>query len=33
MGGYSHSRAGEFFFGGLTRSLLKSCEVGLFVNR
>lgn len=29
MGGYTHSRAGEFLFGGVTRSLLKSCPVSL----
>lgn len=33
MGGYSHPRAGEFLFGGVTRSLLKSCPVPLFVAR
>ncbi|HVM22085.1 MAG TPA: universal stress protein [Sphingomicrobium sp.] len=31
MGGYSHSRAGEFLFGGVTRSLLKNCPVPLLV--
>ena len=31
MGGYSHSRAGEFLFGGVTRSLLKKCAVPLLV--
>lgn len=31
MGGYSHSRAGEFLFGGVTRALLKDCPVPLFV--
>ena len=31
MGGYGHSRAGEFFFGGVTRSLLKACPVALVV--
>ena len=31
MGGYSHSRAGEFLFGGVTRSLLKKCSVPLFI--
>lgn len=31
IGGYSHSRAGEFLFGGVTRSLLKSCPVPLVV--
>lgn len=29
MGGYSHARAGEFLFGGVTRSLLKKCPVSL----
>lgn len=29
MGGYSHSRAGEFLFGGLTRGLLKECSLSL----
>ncbi|HSQ98571.1 MAG TPA: universal stress protein [Sphingomicrobium sp.] len=29
LGGYSHSRAGEFLFGGVTRSLLKNCPVAL----
>ena len=29
MGGYTHSRAGEFLFGGVTRSLLKGCPVSL----
>jgi nucleotide-binding universal stress UspA family protein len=33
MGGYSHSRAGEFLFGGVTRELLKSCELPLFLSR
>jgi nucleotide-binding universal stress UspA family protein len=33
MGGYSHSRAGELLFGGVTRSLLKECPVSLFVAR
>jgi nucleotide-binding universal stress UspA family protein len=31
MGGYGHSRAGEFLFGGVTRSLLKKCPMPLFV--
>jgi len=31
MGGYSHSRAGEFLFGGVTRALLKDCPVPLLV--
>jgi nucleotide-binding universal stress UspA family protein len=29
MGGYSHSRAGEFLFGGVTRTLLRACPVTL----
>lgn len=29
LGGYSHSRAGEFLFGGVTRALLKECPVAL----
>lgn len=29
MGGYGHSRAGEFLFGGVTRALLKECAVAL----
>jgi len=33
MGGYSHSRAGEFLFGGVTRSLLSKCPVPLFIAR
>lgn len=31
MGGYSHSRVGEFIFGGVTRTLLKSCPVPLVI--
>lgn len=31
IGGYSHSRAGEFLFGGVTRQLLKSCALPLLV--
>ena len=31
MGGYSHSRAGEFLFGGVTRALLKNCALPLLV--
>ena len=31
MGGYSHARAGEFLFGGVTRSLLKKCPVSLVI--
>lgn len=33
LGGYSHSRAGEFLFGGVTRGLLKKCPVSLVVAR
>lgn len=29
LGGYSHSRAGEFLFGGVTRALLRACEISL----
>ena len=29
MGGYSHSRAGEFLFGGVTRELLRACPITL----
>lgn len=29
VGGYSHSRAGEFLFGGVTRELLRSCPMSL----
>lgn len=29
VGGYSHSRAGEFLFGGVTRALLRACSVTL----
>lgn len=31
MGGYGHSRAGEFLFGGVTRSFLKECPVSLLI--
>lgn len=31
MGGYSHSRAGEFLFGGVTRALLRDCAVTLLM--
>jgi nucleotide-binding universal stress UspA family protein len=31
MGGYGHSRAGEFLFGGVTRELLRECPVSLVV--
>jgi nucleotide-binding universal stress UspA family protein len=31
MGGYSHSRAGEFLFGGVTRALLEACDLSLIM--
>lgn len=31
MGGYSHTRIGEYVFGGVTRSLLKECPVSLVI--
>jgi nucleotide-binding universal stress UspA family protein len=31
MGGYSHSRAGEFLFGGVTRELLRGCQITLIM--
>lgn len=31
MGGYSHTRIGEYVFGGVTRSLLKDCPVSLVI--
>ena len=31
MGGYSHSRAGEFLFGGVTRELLGACPISLLM--
>ena len=31
MGGYGHSRAGEFLFGGVTRALLKDCPIALLM--
>jgi nucleotide-binding universal stress UspA family protein len=33
MGGYGHSRAREFLFGGVTRTLLKECPVPLIMAR
>ena len=33
MGGYGHSRAGEYFFGGTTRDLLADCPVPLVMAR
>lgn len=32
MGGYGHSRAREFILGGVTRSLLRECDVPLFLS-
>jgi nucleotide-binding universal stress UspA family protein len=29
MGAYSHTRAGEFLFGGVTRELLRACPIPL----
>jgi len=31
MGGYNHSRVGEYLFGGVTRTLLSECTVPLFI--
>ena len=31
MGAYSHNRAGEFLFGGVTRALLRECPIPLLV--
>lgn len=31
MGGYGHSRAREFLFGGVTRTLLKECSIPLIM--
>lgn len=31
MGGYNHSRIGEYLFGGVTRTLLADCPVPLFI--
>jgi nucleotide-binding universal stress UspA family protein len=33
MGGYGHSRAREYWFGGVTRSMLKECPVPLILSR
>jgi nucleotide-binding universal stress UspA family protein len=33
MGGYGHSRAGEFLFGGTTRDLLTGCPISLVIGR
>jgi len=32
MGGYGHSRAGEFLFGGVTRGLIKECPIALLMS-
>jgi hypothetical protein len=32
MGGYGHSRAGEFLFGGVTRELLRDCPLTLIMS-
>lgn len=31
MGGYSHTRIGEYVFGGVTRTLLKECPIALVI--
>jgi len=31
IGGYSHSRLGEYLFGGVTRSLLAGCPIALVI--
>jgi nucleotide-binding universal stress UspA family protein len=33
MGGYGHSRTGEFLFGGVTRTLLSECPLPLLITR
>ena len=33
MGGYNHSRIGEYVFGGVTRSLLGASDVALLIDR
>lgn len=33
MGGYSHTRIGEYVFGGVTRTLLRDCPVALVMAR
>lgn len=33
VGGYSHSRVGEYLFGGVTRTLLADCPVPLLIAR
>lgn len=32
MGGYSHSRASEIFYGGVTRALLRNCATPLLIS-
>ena len=32
MGAYSHTRAGEFLFGGVTRELLRNCPISLVMS-
>jgi nucleotide-binding universal stress UspA family protein len=31
MGGYSHTRIGEYVFGGVTRTLLAECPLPLVI--
>lgn len=31
IGGYGHTRIGEYWFGGVTRDLLEACPVGMIV--
>ena len=31
MGGYNHSRIGQYLFGGVTRTMLSACPVGLVI--
>ena len=33
IGGYSHSRIGEYLFGGVTRTVLQSMPVTAFLSR
>jgi nucleotide-binding universal stress UspA family protein len=33
MGGYGHSRAREYWFGGVTRSVLEECPIPLILSR
>jgi nucleotide-binding universal stress UspA family protein len=32
MGGYGHSRAGEFLFGGVTRALIKESPIAFVLS-